>query len=678
MRDLIEAAHSYKSVEKYTSKKKIMEYIVQNIDQYASNPRRSKSRDSIFQKVKYFSESLFCGSGIYLGNYLVTTYFFIKIVYLVNSIVQFFIMNEFLGKQFHELGIDILRYLTNTYNIETSAESVYFPKVVMCDFRIREFGHPNFSHRYTIQCVLPINLYNQQIFTFLWFWFLILFCANFWAMCQWVNRMLPKNRRRYINRRLNMLKYFKELNESTSIIVKKPGLFINRRKSISFEAKKQKRNFIEEYLKFDGVFILRMISMLTSEIVGTELLHELWTKRAVYTNEKEEERNRSISSAYHYNHHHHHNHNNQDHSPSPPNQHNSQRKRESDAYNQQHHHHHHHHLDVPNQMDQHSESSDNEYKNSDLNVPNNGFGNISPGNTENSSPAATPPMNSPRINNLKSMRGGKVIRGRISSLRAFSETARRDSRIITSDILTLINKQQLPQINASMDQPDVPGSDQQSESKMGDQSIQSGEPNKNMANLPVGDSISEHHRPSITSQTRLDPRDSFASLEGPPQAQPIYKRTKIARLKQQFSTDIHSSLRLKTKRFFSSQIQKETAGMVVSSSGHAGLNKMDHPGSLSSIVKKSSTGSLHSDRGHPIPSTAASSASRPPKKVAFASNTKEEENYYDETYNRNKPPGGASSSQTSSTGVSSNATSNILSEFDDVFSDLKLDMITNN
>ena len=79
MRDLIEAAHSYKSVEKYSNKSKIMEYIVHNIDQYASNPRRSKRTHSIFQKMKFFGESLLCGTGIYLGNYLVTTYFFIKL-----------------------------------------------------------------------------------------------------------------------------------------------------------------------------------------------------------------------------------------------------------------------------------------------------------------------------------------------------------------------------------------------------------------------------------------------------------------------------------------------------------------------------------------------------------------------------------------------------------------------
>ena len=96
-------------------------------------------------------------------TFIILIFIFYSKAYLINSIAQFYLMNEFLGKQFHQLGIDLLRYLTNTYNIETSNDSVYFPKVVMCDFKIREFGHPNFSHKYTIQCVLPINLYNQVI-----------------------------------------------------------------------------------------------------------------------------------------------------------------------------------------------------------------------------------------------------------------------------------------------------------------------------------------------------------------------------------------------------------------------------------------------------------------------------------------------------------------------------------
>ena len=93
--------------------------------------------------------------------------------------------------------------------------------------------------------------------------------------------MMPRSRKRYINKRLNMLKYFKKLNQTTAVMLKTKGIF-GKRKSVSIEAKKLKRIFVDEYLKFDGVFILRMVSMLTSEIVGTELLHELWNKRAVF------------------------------------------------------------------------------------------------------------------------------------------------------------------------------------------------------------------------------------------------------------------------------------------------------------------------------------------------------------------------------------------------------------
>jgi len=86
-----------------------------------------------------------------------------------------------------------------------------------------------------------------------------------------------------INKRLNLLKYFKDLTNETGVI-KEKGLIFKRHKAVSLEAKRQKRRFINDYLKFDGVFILRMISMLTSELVGTEVLHELWSKRAVYGN----------------------------------------------------------------------------------------------------------------------------------------------------------------------------------------------------------------------------------------------------------------------------------------------------------------------------------------------------------------------------------------------------------
>ena len=144
MHDLVEAAFSYKSVENYENKAKVMEYIVNSVDQYANDPRRSHPSDSFARKLKHFLKSLFlCSSGNYLGSRLVTSYIFVKLLYLLNSCAQFFLVNEFLGKQLYDLGVDFVRYLTNAYDVEAVSDSIYFPKVVLCDFKIREFGNLN-------------------------------------------------------------------------------------------------------------------------------------------------------------------------------------------------------------------------------------------------------------------------------------------------------------------------------------------------------------------------------------------------------------------------------------------------------------------------------------------------------------------------------------------------------
>ena len=53
---------------------------------------------------------------------------------------------------------------------------------------IREVGNPNKSHKYTVQCVLPINLFNQQIFTAIWFWYMLVLFWNIAEFMIWVQR----------------------------------------------------------------------------------------------------------------------------------------------------------------------------------------------------------------------------------------------------------------------------------------------------------------------------------------------------------------------------------------------------------------------------------------------------------------------------------------------------------
>lgn len=101
-------------------------------------------------------------------------------------------------------------------------------EVTLCDFMIREVGNPNKSHKYTVQCVLPINLFNQQIFTAIWFWYLVVLLWNVYEMIVWLQRSIPSRSYKWIQRRVSLI------NQSIKI----------RQNRLS--------HFLEYYLEADG------------------------------------------------------------------------------------------------------------------------------------------------------------------------------------------------------------------------------------------------------------------------------------------------------------------------------------------------------------------------------------------------------------------------------------------
>ena len=135
----------------------------------------------------------------------------------------------------------------------------------------KQVGNPKVSHRYTVQCVLPINLFNQQIFTFIWFWYNIVLLINVYSLVVWTYRFMPSKRLRYITRRIEIMRQ---------------ALFWRNKNPLNFEQsndlqmhefeKDLIRHFVHDYLESDGLFILRVLSANTSDFVCTELIQELW------------------------------------------------------------------------------------------------------------------------------------------------------------------------------------------------------------------------------------------------------------------------------------------------------------------------------------------------------------------------------------------------------------------
>lgn len=182
------------------------------------------------------------------GTYLTGLYIFVKLLFSVNVIVQFFLLNGFMGDWYNLYGFEVLDGLSNDHYWRDSPR---FPKVTLCDFEIRQLEN---IQRYTVQCVLPINLFNEKVFIFLWFWFVFVAVCTCGNLLFWVWRnMVHMSRVGYVK------KYLKLLDQIHTE-----------------EDKKLARKFADQYLRDDGIFIFRIIARNTSDILLSDLVRAMW------------------------------------------------------------------------------------------------------------------------------------------------------------------------------------------------------------------------------------------------------------------------------------------------------------------------------------------------------------------------------------------------------------------
>ncbi|VDM93185.1 unnamed protein product [Onchocerca ochengi] len=179
------------------------------------------------------------------GSYVTCLYVFIKTLYLINVVGQIFLLNTFLGTDNIFYGFHILKDLLNGREWEVSGN---FPRVTMCDFEVRVLGN---VHHHTVQCVLMINMFNEKIFLFLWFWYFMVSIVSMFSVGHWMlMSFLPGQHMKFIR------KYLKATDLATD------------RQSV--------KKFVHKFLGYDGVFCMRMISAHAGDIMATELIVALW------------------------------------------------------------------------------------------------------------------------------------------------------------------------------------------------------------------------------------------------------------------------------------------------------------------------------------------------------------------------------------------------------------------
>jgi len=95
-------------------------------------------------------------------------------LYLINVVGQVFFTDCFLGFEFSTYGVYAASFLEQETEDRTDPMARVFPRVTKCTFH--KYGPSGSIQRHDAQCILPINILNEKIYVFLWFWFGILTC----------------------------------------------------------------------------------------------------------------------------------------------------------------------------------------------------------------------------------------------------------------------------------------------------------------------------------------------------------------------------------------------------------------------------------------------------------------------------------------------------------------------
>jgi len=124
------------------------------------------------RRIRDHLTSLFQLRGVYKYQSYFFRYMVCEGLTLVNLLFQLWLMDKFLGGMFSEYGTLVASISQLDPEDRKDPMNLVFPKVAKCVFN--KFGGSGTVEIYDGLCVLPINIFNEKIYIFMWFWLIIL------------------------------------------------------------------------------------------------------------------------------------------------------------------------------------------------------------------------------------------------------------------------------------------------------------------------------------------------------------------------------------------------------------------------------------------------------------------------------------------------------------------------
>lgn len=111
-------------------------------------------------------------TNLHTQNFYAYRFFICEALNFVNVVGQIYFMDLFLDGEFTTYGSDVVRFTEMEPEERSDPMSRVFPKVTKCTFH--KYGPSGSVQTFDGLCVLPLNIVNEKIYVFLWFWFVIL------------------------------------------------------------------------------------------------------------------------------------------------------------------------------------------------------------------------------------------------------------------------------------------------------------------------------------------------------------------------------------------------------------------------------------------------------------------------------------------------------------------------
>lgn len=111
-------------------------------------------------------------SNLHSQNFYAYRFFLCELINFANVILQIFFIDFFLDGEFSTYGSDVIRFTELEPEERIDPMSKVFPKVTKCTFH--KYGASGTVQKFDGLCVLPLNIVNEKIYVFLWFWFILL------------------------------------------------------------------------------------------------------------------------------------------------------------------------------------------------------------------------------------------------------------------------------------------------------------------------------------------------------------------------------------------------------------------------------------------------------------------------------------------------------------------------